>query len=203
MLTIKTQLTGDVLRRCDSHQRREAAVVRSRVLAASPKSSRQHLPFNPTTRNSGVLNLLESKTYITRGDVATATDERGFASVFSYDAERHLVTTTTPAPFSYLTAVTYDKNGRATETRAKTGNAANPEQVQTTVYSKSDNPLAVIDSEGNVTSFAYDDADRLIQTTDAEGRITQEDHAVENLIPTPITESELLIGRPRFIKFCL
>ena len=25
----------------------------------------------------------------------------------------------------------------------------------------------------------------------------------ENLIPTPITESELLIGRPRFIKFCL
>ena len=36
-----------------------------------------------------------------------------------------------------LTSVVYDKNGRAIETRAQTGNATNPVQVQTTVYSKS------------------------------------------------------------------
>ena len=52
-----------------------------------------------------------------------------------------------------FTSVVYDKNGRAIEIRAQTGNATNPVQVQTTVYSKSDKPLSVIDAEGNITSF--------------------------------------------------
>ncbi|MGD9729114.1 MAG: RHS repeat-associated core domain-containing protein [Nitrospiraceae bacterium] len=149
------------------------------------------------TRNQGGLNLVESKTYTSRGDVASATDARGFTSVFSYDAERHQVTATTPAPFSYLTTITYDKNGRATETRAKTGNAANPEQVQTTVYSKSDKPLAVIDPEGNATSFDYDDADRLIQTTDAEGRITQQTYYDDD---RPFETKQLVSGSPVTMK---
>ena len=122
---------------------------------------------------AGRLNIAESKSYDPRGNVATETDARGNTSTFSYDLERQRVTATAPAPFNYLTQVVYDKNGRATETRAQTGNSARPERVTTTVYTASDKPAAVIDAAGNVTSYGYDDADRLIQATDAEGRITQ------------------------------
>ncbi|MSR14282.1 MAG: hypothetical protein EXR86_06880 [Gammaproteobacteria bacterium] len=60
------------------------------------------------------------------------------------------------------------------ELRAKTGNVPSPEQVQTTLYSKSDKPLALVDPEGNGARVVYDDADGLIETTEAEGRSTQQ-----------------------------
>ena len=39
---------------------------------------------------------------------------------------------------SMMTKFVYDKNRRAIETRAQTGNTAQPEQVTTTVYTASD-----------------------------------------------------------------
>ena len=91
----------------------------------------------------------------------------------------------------------YDKNGRAVETRAQTGNATNPIQVQTAVYSKSDKPLSVIDAEGNITSFAYDLADRLTQATDAESRVTQLTYYNDN---KPLETKQVISGTPVTVK---
>ena len=129
--------------------------------------------------------------------MATATDARGNTSVFSYDAERHRVTATSAAPSNYLTQFVYDKNGRVTETRAKTGNLGRPERVTTTTYTLSDKPATVIDAAGNATSYGYDDADRAVQVTDAEGRITQQTYTNDN---QPFETQQIVAGAPVTVK---
>lgn len=150
-----------------------------------------------TDYGTGRLNLVTAQTYDTVGNVASVTDPLSHTTTFTYDAERHRVTSTAPSPFNYLTTFLYDKNGRLFETRAATGNSAQPEQVATTVYSASDKPLYAIDADGNVTAFAYDDADRLIQTTDAEGRVSQQTYTADN---RPYETKQVISGTPTTIK---
>ena len=91
----------------------------------------------------------------------------------------------------------YDQNGRVTETRAKTGNAGRPERVTTATYTVSDKPSTVIDAAGNATSYGYDDADRAIQVTDVEGRITQQTYTNDN---QPFETQQVVAGAPVTVK---
>lgn len=55
----------------------------------------------------------------------------------------------------------------------------------------------MIDATGNATSYAYDDADRPIQVTDAEGRITQQIYTNDN---KPFETKQVVAGSPVTVK---
>ena len=55
----------------------------------------------------------------------------------------------------------------------------------------------MIDAAGNATSYVYDDADRPIQVTDAEGRITQQTYTNDN---KPFETKQVVAGSPVTVK---
>jgi len=145
-------------------------------------------------RDSGGLNLTWAYSYDTVGNVVSTTDPRGNTTAYQYDAAGQRIRVTDPAPFNYVTYLSYDGNGNLQQVRRATGDAGNPWQTTTYAYNSLDNlvtdtdPLghnivyaydaeenqtSVTDRNGNTTAYQYEAANRLIRITNALGNVTQ------------------------------
>jgi len=125
------------------------------------------------TEDQGGLSLTTQMVYDVAGNVAKTTDQRGHTTTFSYDSMRQLTQTTAPAPLNYLTKFSYDPNGNLVKTERETGDALNPWQTTTISYTLTGKKETVTDPQGHVTSYQYDQVDRLWKVTDAEGHTTE------------------------------
>lgn len=126
-----------------------------------------------TIVDQGGLNLTTQLTYDTVGNTATETDPRGNTTTFQYDNMRRPKQVTAPSPFSYVTKYTYDPDGKLTRIEKETGDAGNPWQTTTMAYTLTGKEETVTDPQGHVTTYQYDQADRLWKVTDAENRTTE------------------------------
>jgi len=131
--------------------------------------------------------------YDSRGNLTSTTDALGSVTAFSYDAGGKLVRTTDAlgsiSSFQYdafgnLTretdalghemAWTYDGNGnRLTELRTRTLPDASTESLLTSFgYDDLDRLIAITTADGSITSVTYDLLGKVTQRTDVLGRIT-------------------------------
>jgi len=110
------------------------------------------------------------------GDVATSTDPLGRVTTYTYDANRRV--TRVDGTENRSSEFEYDADGRVIETRTATDDPLKPIQVSTATYSVMGDKLTATDPDGHVTSYAYDELERQIRTTDAESRISEVDYDV-------------------------
>nr|WP_319397160.1 RHS repeat-associated core domain-containing protein [uncultured Desulfobacter sp.] len=118
------------------------------------------------------LALTTQFTYDNVGNIQTQTDPEGHTTTFAYNGLRLPEQETGPAPFSYVTTYDYDEQGRLTQTKRQTNDTTQPWQTQTVTYTPTGKKYIVTDPEGNQTTHAYDEADRLSQITNAESQTT-------------------------------
>ncbi|HEV3272245.1 MAG TPA: hypothetical protein VGZ93_08710, partial [Candidatus Methylacidiphilales bacterium] len=143
---------------------------------------------------SGHLNLVTAYTYDSNGNKLTTTDPLGHTTSFVYDS-RNRLTKATYADSSYKT-MSYDlrgnktreidENGHATlyaydslnrlvtQARDMNGDGAidSGDLVTAYTYSAVNSKLTTTDPNGNVTTMAYDNMQRVSQITDAAGNAT-------------------------------
>lgn len=119
------------------------------------------------------LNLTTSFAYNTRGDITSITDPRGLITVIAYDVLRRKTQATAPAPFSYLTKMTYDDNGNNTKIERQTNIVATPWQTVNMTYSFDNKQLTTLDPSNDTTTYAYNNLRLLQQVTDPASRVTQ------------------------------
>nr|WP_319491029.1 RHS repeat-associated core domain-containing protein [uncultured Desulfobacter sp.] len=118
------------------------------------------------------LALTTQFTYDNVGNIQTQTDPEGHTTTLAYNGLRLPEQETGPAPFSYVTTYDYDEQGRLTQTKRQTNDTSQPWQTQTVTYTPTGKKYIVTDPEGNQTTHAYDEADRLSQITNAESQTT-------------------------------
>lgn len=123
--------------------------------------------------DDGGLNLTSVFQYDAVGNLTHVTDPRNNTTVTAYDNERRPILVTAPAPFNFQTETIYDADGRVKEVRRQTGDAITPWQVTQTTYTVFGEPATVTEPGGHVTTYDYDELDRVRQVTDAEGRIVR------------------------------
>ena len=122
----------------------------------------------------GHLNLTTLLSYHPTGDLYDQQDPPGNITTYDlYDKERRLQRMISAAPFDHITEISYDKMGRITTQRQETGQVTNPWQTTQYTYTDSDKAETIISPQGHVSHFYYDDADRLIESNDAENRQTE------------------------------
>ena len=145
-----------------------------------PKGMTTGYTYDPTTgdllsvtEDQGGLNLITQMTYDAVGDLAQTTDPRGHTTTFLYDSMRQLTQTTAPPPLNYVTKYSCDPNGNLIRTERETGEIANPWQTTTISYTLTGKRETITDPQGHVTSYQYDQVDRLWKVTDAENHTTE------------------------------
>ncbi len=127
-----------------------------------------------TTEDPGGLNLLTTLVYNVAGDVISSTDPRGNTLIVTPDAMRRVTQTQAPAPFGYLTRLSYDDEGSLTLLERQMGSPA-PWQATSTTYTVSGKVETVTEPGSLVptTVNQYDERDQLWRVTDAKGRVTE------------------------------
>jgi len=119
------------------------------------------------------LNLTTSFAYNAVGDVTAITDARGKLWGISYDVLRRQTQITAPAPFSYLTKMTYDDNGNNTKIERQTNIVATPWQTVNMTYSFDNKLLTTLDPSNDTTTYVYNSLRLVQQITDPASRVTQ------------------------------
>lgn len=113
------------------------------------------------------LNITLSFGYNAQGEVTSITDARGFTSSITRDIANRITQSTSPAPFNYVTKMTYDDNGNRVKVEAQTDSVSNPWLTTLTAFS----PEAYLNSctapNSGVTQIAIDAEKRLASTTNA------------------------------------
>jgi RHS repeat-associated protein len=134
--------------------------------------------YDPTTLNllskvedAGRLNLTSQYSYDTVGNKLTETDPRDNTTRYQYDAMRHIIQVTPPAPFDRsLTQFDYDADGQQIAERHATGDAANPWRTITTVYNPSGKVVHVIQPDNTSKLTTYDNIGRIATELTSSGR---------------------------------
>ena len=108
-----------------------------------------------------------------RGNRTSVTDGRGNTTNFVYDDERRVTQIVAPSPFSYVTEIDYDADGRVSQVRRQTGDAGHPWQTTSVTYTASGKRDLVTHPNGYSTDYVYDTLDRLYQIIDPESRTTE------------------------------
>ena len=124
------------------------------------------------TEDVGGLNLVTTMKYNDTGDVIFESDPRGNRVLLEPDAMRRVTRTQAPAPFNFVTRLTYDEEGHLTLTERQMADPA-PWQTTTMTYTLSGKLKTVADPEQQVTTTTYDSLDRVGSQIDAKGRTTQ------------------------------
>ncbi len=131
-----------------------------------------------TVFDASTQNVTTSFAYDTVGNRISTTDPNGNVTAFAYDTERRLTQTTAPSPFtSTVRRLTYDADGRVITSQGGqlvTG----PWQISSTAYTPTGKVTTTTDPDATIGGYVslrtvYDQLDRPIQTTDAEGRVTK------------------------------
>ena len=145
-----------------------------------------------TTRTDPLGNQIHLN-YNNRGEVLTMTDSRGGVTAYVYDTRGNLITTTDAS--NAVTSFTYDANGNGLTMTDALGNviALEYDAFGNTIRETGANGYQVVstfDAIGNrlsetrtrslpdgsslelITSFAWDDLDRLTTTTEADGSVS-------------------------------
>jgi RHS repeat-associated protein len=125
------------------------------------------------TVDQGRLNFISQITYDAVGNLTQMTDPLGHTTAFQYDPMRRLIQSTAPSPLNYATKYAYDPDGNLIKVENETGDAPNPWQTTVISYTPTGNMETVTDPEGHVTTYQYDQRDRLWKVTDAENQTTQ------------------------------
>lgn len=145
---------------------------------------------------TGRLNLTTSFGYDAAGNINSVTDPNGNTSTALFDAERRLKEITAPAPFSYLTKLTWDGQSNLTKIESQTGDALNPWQTEQFAYTPTEKLQTVTDPSNNVTTLVYDGLERLWKITDAALRTTEYSYDSLNRLST-IKDSSTTIEETR------
>ncbi len=119
------------------------------------------------------LNLTTEFDYNSRGDVTSVTDSRTNVTTFEFDLQRRCTKKIDPAPFEFETRWTYDFNGKLIKVERETGDVSHPWQTTLMSYTLTGKHETLTDPKSNVTSYEYDDRDRLAKIVDAELRETE------------------------------
>lgn len=120
------------------------------------RTMRDYAPVDSAAGN----DLLTSKVYDAFGRVVQATDPRGNVGYFHYDALDRL--TVQIDPEGYVTRTTYTATGEKESVTRYANRSTSPGNAVTT-------PVIAASPADAVTTFAYDDLDRLVAATDAQG----------------------------------
>ncbi|MBX9941863.1 MAG: hypothetical protein K2Y32_21530 [Candidatus Obscuribacterales bacterium] len=118
----------------------------------------------------GHLNLTTQYGYDAVGNRTSMTDPRGNSTAYVFDPLRRMTQITDPAPFNFVTNLTYDDNGNKTSVQKQTGIPATPWQTFNYGYTLSDKLQTITDPASHVTTYEYDINDRVKSITDAENR---------------------------------
>jgi YD repeat-containing protein len=124
------------------------------------------------TDDVGGLHVLTSMTYDDFGNVTSVTDPRGNRAIFTLDFMRRVVRTQAPAPFNFVTRLTYDDEGHLTLQERQMGDPA-PWQTTAMSYTLSGKLETATDPSQQTTTTTYDSLDRVASQVDAKGRTTQ------------------------------
>lgn len=131
------------------------------------------------------LNLVTQYTYDAVGNVASVTDPRGGLSTTTWSPTRQPLVATAPVPAAGLaapvTTSVYDANDRLSERRRALGAQVLTQQHKYTATGKplstSSWVLGAVDATTPVRTRSYDAADRPLDDTDREGRVTRYEYA--------------------------
>jgi len=131
------------------------------------------------------------RTYDTRGNVLTKTDELGARTTYTYDANNNVTSVSAPiAPDTYATtSYTYNSFGEVLTTTDPMGN------VTTNTYDAKGNLLTVttpapnVNTAASVTRFTYNSLGELTQITDPLNNVTTLTYYPTGLINT-ITDAQ-------------
>jgi RHS repeat-associated protein len=121
---------------------------------------------------AGRLNLTTNYGYNAQGDNTTVQDPRGNTWTSVFDAKRRKTQVTDPAPFNYVTKMTWNKNDRLTKIERQTGIVATPWQTVTVDYNVADQPITGTDPLNRTQTIQYDDRQLVWKRTDEENRTT-------------------------------
>ena len=125
------------------------------------------------TEDDGRLNLTTVFGYDAVGNVTSVRDANGRTINSLYDNELRLIETSLPAPFSHVTKTEYDEDGRTLKVERETGDPVTPWQITSFTYDAAGNRILATVPGGHISTYEYDELDRLKKVTDAEGRITE------------------------------
>ncbi|MBX9670639.1 MAG: hypothetical protein K2X93_23755, partial [Candidatus Obscuribacterales bacterium] len=119
------------------------------------------------------LNLTRSFGHNTRGDVTSITDARGNTTSYQVDLNRRITQVTAPAPFSYVTKITYDANNNITKLERQTNIVATPWQTFERTYAIDSKLLTIKSPTGDITSFEYNNLRQVKKVTDPMSRVVE------------------------------
>lgn len=119
----------------------------------------------------GKLNLTSNFGYNSRGDLVSFQDARGNTTLFDFSLVRQTTQITAPAPFSYLTKLSYDDNCNLIKVEKQTDDLTNPWQTFQFTYRADNRQLSTIDPNGQINSVVYDNVHRVWKTIDPLGRV--------------------------------
>ena len=119
---------------------------------------------------SAGLNLTTNYGYDAAGNINSVQDPNENTTASVYDNERRRTQITSPAPFSYITNFGYDQNSNLLTVSRQTGNMTNPWQTYTWVYNVTDTKKTLTDPATDVTTWHYDNKNRLANVIDAMSR---------------------------------
>ncbi|MCL2164827.1 MAG: DUF6531 domain-containing protein [Oscillospiraceae bacterium] len=128
------------------------------------------------------LGNITSFTYDSKGNCLTETDPLGNTTAYEYDNQGRLIkqinADDSTIEYEYTSAGKLVKTTDAAGNEyidSVTGNGFNDGNTDPmgysvkTVYNEQNKPISIIDAEGNITTYEYDDIGQLIKTTDALG----------------------------------
>ncbi|TWB09206.1 RHS repeat-associated protein [Nitrospirillum amazonense] len=126
------------------------------------------------TVDSGGQKIISTFGYDAQGQATTVTDPRGQTATTTYDSNGHPLSVDLPE--GARTEWSYNANGWVLYERQAKNAAHTDWSTVTTSYTATGQKATVTDAAGQVTSYAYDGADRLVKVTDPLGRVSVTDY---------------------------
>lgn len=119
------------------------------------------------------LGLKTEFSYNSWGDRAWIEDPKGHRTLFVSDDKRRVIQIEPPAPFNFLTNISYDKNDNRRSIERQTGNEIHPWQIYTYSYNLANQQETATDPAGHETTKVYNLLSDIWTITDGENRTTE------------------------------